>query len=120
MANFEIGGKEYELKLTYKGAKHLTAVGGNALEVVGKAMQGDMELFPHVVHACLIGQGEKYTYADVEQAIEEALENERLDLLGIMRISNEVVTESFFYKALVDKMMAGNKDAKKELDKLLK
>lgn len=120
MANFEIGGKQYELKLTYKGAKHLTAERGNPLEVVGKAMQGDLDLFPHIVHACLIGQGEQYTFADVEQAVEDALENERLDLLGIMRVSNEVVTESFFYKALVEKMMAGNKDAKKELDKLLK
>ena len=121
MANFTINGKEHELKLTYTGVKYLNGVvGGNALEVVGQAMQGDLDIFPHVVAAALKHTGENYTLNDVEQAIELAVEEERLDFRGIMQVSNEVISESFFYKAIMAKMMSENKDAKKALDKLLK
>ena len=121
MANFTINGKEHELKLTYKGVKYLNGiVGGNALEVVGQALQGDLDLFPHVISAALKHTEENYTLEDVEKAIEIALEEERLDFLGIMKLSNEVIGESFFYKAILTKTMAENKDAKKALDKLLK
>jgi len=121
MANFTINGKEHELKLTYTGVKYLNGiVGGNALEVVGQAMQGDLDIFPHVIAAALKHTGENYTQDDVEKAIEQATSEERLDLLGIMQLSNEVIAESFFYKAIMTKMMAENKDAKKALDKLLK
>lgn len=120
MANFEINGKEYELKLTYKGIKHLNSVSGSALETVGKAMQGDADFFPHIIHACLISAGEKYTLKQVEAAVEDALESERLDLLEIMRQSNEIVTDSFFFKALVTKMLADKPEVKKQMDELLK
>lgn len=121
MANFTINGKEQELKLTYAGVKYLNKVTeGGALSVVGQAMQGDADLFPHVIIAALKHTGEQYTLVDAEQAIEDAITEERLDFLGIMRLSNEVISESFFYKALMTKMMADNKEAKKALDKLLR
>ena len=121
MANFSINGKEHELKLTYTGVKYLNGVvGGNALEVVGKALQGDLDLFPHVIAAALKHTGENYTLADVEKAIELAVEEERLDFRGIMKLTNEVIAESFFYKEILAKVMTQNKDAKKALDNLLK
>ncbi len=119
MANFEINGKEYDLKLTYKGIKYLNGVSGSSLETVGKALQGDTDFFPHIIHACLISAGEKYTLKQVEAAIDDALENERLDLLGIMRQSNEIVTDSFFFKALVTKMLADKPEVQKQLNDLL-
>ena len=121
MANFTINGKEHELKLTWDSVKYLNKiVEGGSLAVVGQALQGDPDLLPHVISAGLKHTGEAYTLADVEQEIELAVTEERLDFLEIMRLSNEVITESFFYKALVTKMLAENKDAKKQLDRLLK
>jgi hypothetical protein len=121
MANFKINGKEHDLKLTYAGVKYLNKiVEGGALAVVGQAMQGDADLFPHIIAAGLKHTGLDHSLEDVEQAIEIAIEEERLDFLGIMRLSNEVISDSFFFKAIITKMMADNKDAKKALDKLLK
>ena len=121
MANFTINGKEHELKLTWEGVKYLNNVTeGGALAVVGKAMQGDADLFSHVISAALKHTKLNHSLADVDEAIGLAIEEERLDFLGVMRLSNEVITDSFFYKAMVTKMMADNKDAKKAYEKLLK
>lgn len=121
MANFTINGKEHELKLTYKGVKKLNGLyEGGTFEVLGKAMMGDLDTFPHIVQAALMHTDEYYTLDAVEHAIDEAMESESLDLDGIMRLSNEVVTQSFFYKATVTKLLADNKPAKKALEQLLK
>lgn len=121
MANFKINGKEHELKLTWLGVKYLNKVTeGGALAVVGQAMQGDADLFPHVISAALKHTELNHSLEDVDIAIGQAIEEERLDFLGIMRLSNEVISESFFYKTVVAKLMAENKDSKKALDKLLK
>ena len=120
MANFKINGKEHELKLTWAGVKYLNKVEeGGALAVVGQALQGDADLFPHVIAAALKHTELNHSIEDVEQAIELAVAEERLDFLEIMRLSNEIIGESFFYKTIIDKMMAENKDAKKQLAKLL-
>jgi len=121
MANFTINGKKQDLKLTFAGVNELNKkMEGGALEVVAKALQGDGDLLPHVLDAALKHTGENYTEADIMQAIEESFEEERLDLLGIMSLYSEVVSESFFYKAMVTKMLAENPEAKAALDKLLK
>lgn len=121
MANFTINGKEHELKLTYKGVKKLNGLyDGGAFAVLGKAMMGDLDTFPHIIQAALIHTDENYTLEAVEQAIDEAMDNESLDLDAIIRLSNEVVTQSFFYKATVNKLLADNKPAKKALEQLLK
>ena len=120
MATITIKGNELtDLKLTYKGIKYLNKITGGAFETVAQAMQGDVDLFPHIIHACLLGTDTKATLQEVEQAIEQALESENLDLLDVLRISNEVVTESFFFKATVTKMLADQKDAQKALKNLL-
>lgn len=120
MINFEINGKEYtDFKLTYKGIKYLNKITGGAFETVAKAMQGDLDLFPHIIYACVISEDKKITLRQVEEAIEKALEDEKLDLLGILRISNEIVTDSFFYKATVTKMLSNQTEATKALRDLL-
>ncbi|MBS4195328.1 tail assembly chaperone [Lederbergia citri] len=120
MATFEINGKEYELKITYAAVKRLNNVHeGGSFELIGKAIAGDFETFPHIVHAGLLHTGENFSFATIETAIEEAIENEKLSLDDVMRISNEVVTQSFFYKPTVDKLTKKNPEMKKALEELL-
>ncbi|MCG7345307.1 tail assembly chaperone [Sporosarcina sp. ACRSL] len=121
MATFTIGEKEHELKLTYAGVKKLNAIHeGGSFELIGKAMMGDLDTFPHIIQAALLHTGENYTFAQIERAIDEAIEGERLDMNDILRLSNEVITQSFFYKATVTKLMSKDKKAKAALDELLK
>lgn len=121
MARFEIKGKEHELKIDYKAVKYLNGLhSGGTFELIGKALMGDFDTFPHIVHAALFHTGEGHTLTDVEQAIEEAIAAERLDLDSILRISNEVITDNFFYRATATKLLAEDKQARKMLDKLLK
>ncbi|MED3649950.1 tail assembly chaperone [Heyndrickxia sporothermodurans] len=121
MARFEINGKDYELKLTYASVKHLDGLfEGGSLGVVGKAMSGDLNAFPHIVHAALFHTGENIALKDVEAAIEKLFEAEQLDLDVVLKLSNEVITESFFYKKTVTKLMAKNPEAMKELKELVK
>jgi Phage tail assembly chaperone protein, TAC len=120
MALFEMNGKEYELKLDFKSVKHLNGLyEGGALELIGKAMQGDLETFVRIVHAGLIHTGEKFTYKDVEKAIEEAFEAGKLDMEYVLKTSNEVVTNSFFYKKMTDKILAKDPKAANALKELL-
>lgn len=121
MATFTINGKEHEMKLTYAGVKKLNGVyEGGSFEIIGKAMMGDLDTFPHIVQAALLHTGENYSLTQIESAIDEAIESEKLDMTGILRVSNEVITQSFFYRATVEKLMAKDKAAKRALDDLLK
>lgn len=119
MTTFEINGKEYELKLTYKAIKYLNdAFEGGSYELIGRAIQGDIEAFPKIVHAGLFHTDEKFTYKAVEQRIEELIDNGELSLEDIAKISDKVVTQSFFYKATVDKLMKNNPEMKQALEQL--
>ena len=119
MATFEIDGKEYELKLTYKAIKQLDgSFDGGSYELIGRAIQGDIEAFPRIVHAALMHTGGNYSYKAVEKQIEKLIDEGELSLDGIAKISDEVVTQSFFYKATVDKLMANNPEMKKALEQL--
>lgn len=120
MATFEIGGKEYDLKLNYAAVKRLNNLyEGGSFELIGKAMQGDFDTFPHIVHAALLHTGENFTLQTVEDAIGELIEAEKLSFDDVLRISNEVVTQSFFYKPTVDKMTKKNPEMKQALEQLL-
>lgn len=120
MATFEINGKEHELKLTYASVKRLNNVHeGGSFELIGKAMQGDFETFPHIIHAGLLHTGEDYSFKTVEEAIEQAFADEKISLDDIIKISNEVVTQSFFYKPTVTKLTKQNPEMKKALEQLL-
>src|SRR5690625_5186043 len=106
MATFEIDGKEYELKITYEAVKRLNnAFEGGSYELIGRAIAGDLEAFPIIIHAALIHTGEKFTLKKVESAIEELISKEALTFEDVQKLSNEVVTESFFFKRTVQKLM---------------
>lgn len=120
MATFEINGKEYELKITFEAVKRLNnAFKGGSYEVIGKAIAGDFEAFPIIVHAGLMHTGENFTLKQVQQAIEDLFSAEAITLDDIQRISNEVVSESFFYKPTVKKMMNKNPEMKKAYEQLM-
>lgn len=119
MANFEIKGKEYELKITYKAVKYLNSqFKGGSYEVIGKALSGDLEAFPVIIKAGLIHTEENFTTKEIEKAIEEAVDSESLSLEDITNINKEVVTDSFFYKATVEKLVSQNPEMKKALEQL--
>lgn len=105
MATFEINEKEYELKLTYKAIKYLNdQYEGGSHEVIGRAVQGDFDLFPKIVYAGLFHTDEKFTLKKIEDRIEELVDNEELTLEDITKICNDVTTKSFFYKPTVKKL----------------
>lgn len=119
MAVFEINGKEYELKLTYKAIKRLNnAFEGGSYEVIGKAIAGDLEAFPIIVHAALLHTGENFSIKTVEEEIESLVDSEKLTMEDIAKICDEVVAQSFFYKATVTKMMKNNPEMKKAIEQL--
>ena len=119
MATFEINGKEYELKLTYQAIKRLNnAFEGGSYEVIGKAIQGDFEAFPIIVHAALLHTGENISFKSVEKEIESLIDAEKLSMEDITKVCDEVVTQSFFYKTTVDKLMKANPEMKKALEQL--
>jgi Phage tail assembly chaperone protein, TAC len=120
MATFEINGKEHELKLTFKAVRYLNSLyDGGAYALIGKAIMGDLDTFVHIVHAGLMHTGENFKLKDVEKAIEDLFEAEKLDQDEVTRISNEVVTGSFFYKKTVDKLLKDNPQAKKAIETLM-
>lgn len=119
MATFEINGKEYELKLTYQAIKRLNnAFEGGSYEVIGKAIQGDFEAFPIIVHAALLHTGENISLKAVEKEIESLIDNEKISMEDIAKVCDEVVTQSFFYRPTVDKMMKANPEMKQALEQL--
>ncbi len=119
MANFEVDGKEYELKLNYKAIQYLNKTQeGGSYGLIGKAIQGDFETFPHIVHAGLFHTDEKIPLKKVEAEIEKLISEEKLSLEDIMRICDEVVTQSFFYRATVQKMIKQNPELGKALEQL--
>ena len=119
MATFEVNGKEYELKLTFKAVRHLNGLyEGGAYALIGKAIMGDLDAFVNIVHAALLHTGENFALKDVETAIEQLYEAEKLDQDSVTKICNEVVVNSFFYKKTVDKLLRDNPQAKKALETL--
>lgn len=119
MVTFEIDGKEYELKLTYKSIKYLNSkFEGGSYELIGRAIQGDIDSFPLIVHAALFHTGENISYKKVEEAIENLIDNEKLSLEDITKICDEIVTQSFFYKKTVDKLLKQNPEMKAAIEQL--
>lgn len=119
MVTFEINDKEYELKLTYKSIKYLNdAFEGGSYDLIGRAISGDIEAFPRIVHAALFHADEKFTLKKIESHIEELIDNGKLSLEDIVEIGDKVVTQSFFYKATVDKMMRNSPEMRAALEQL--
>lgn len=120
MTTFTIDEKEYELKLTYESVKRLNKeFEGGSFELIGKAISGDFEAFPVIIHAALLHTGEKITQKKVEEQIGVLFEKEELTLETIQKLSNEVISESFFYKPTVEKLMKQNPEMKKAYEQLM-
>src|SRR5690625_1020796 len=120
MAVFEIDGKEYELKITFEAVKRLNnAFEGGSYELIGKAISGDFEAFPTIIHAALLHTGENFSKKKIDETIEKQFENEAITFEAIQRLTNEVVTESFFYKPTVAKLMKQNPEMKKAYEQLM-
>ncbi|MFS0786063.1 tail assembly chaperone [Shouchella sp. 1P09AA] len=119
MSTIVLQGKEYELKLTMESVKYLNRViQGGPMGIIGKAMMGDLEAFPQIVHAGLFHCEKEFSLKDVEAEIEQAMMNEQLDSDVIYKISNKVVTESFFFRNQAKKLVADNPEAAKALEML--
>lgn len=119
MATFTIEGKEYDLKLTYKSIKRLnSAFEGGSYELIGKAIQGDFEAFPVIVHAALLHTNENFSLKKVEDTFEALVDGEEMSMDNVAKISDEVVTQSFFYKETVDKLMKNNPEMQEALEQL--
>lgn len=119
MATFKINGKEYELKLTYKGIKQLnSSFEGGSYEVLGRAIVGDFEAFPIIVHAALLHTGENFSLKTIEKEIKKLIDNEQLSMQDVAKICDEVVTQSFFYKATAEKLIKSNPEMKHALEML--
>ncbi|MDQ0270721.1 tail assembly chaperone [Cytobacillus purgationiresistens] len=120
MAMFEVGQKEYELKLGFKSVKHLEGLyEGGSLGFVGVAMSGSLEVFADVIHAGLFHTGESLSKETVEQAIEKAFNDGKIDLEYIHKTINEVVLESFFFAKVVKNMKAKNPEVFEQLNEIL-
>jgi hypothetical protein len=121
MARFEMKGKEYELKLTFESVKYLNSIyEGGSLGLIGHALSGDLDTFVHVIHAGLFHAGEHFALKDVEKEIEALFAEEKFDLDYALKLINEVVAESFFYKKTVAKLLAKSPQAKATMDEILK
>src|SRR5699024_3733193 len=116
MAVFNIDGKEFELRLTYKAVKHLNGLfEGGAYEIVGKAVSADLVASANDIHAALTRTGKYVAIKEVEHAIESAIDGAVLAFDDISKIPDQVVTQSFFLKATVTKMMERNPEMAKAL-----
>ncbi|MBC1286888.1 hypothetical protein HB818_14075 [Listeria booriae] len=118
MAQFEINGKEYDLKLTFDSIDYLNNDEGGALGLVGQVFTGDLKTYVKIVYAGLKHTGENFTYDDIRKEVEAQIEAEKLDLDKIMKDGNEIVANSFFYKKTVNKLLK-NEEAKAAMEQLL-
>ena len=120
MARFAIGKEDYELKLTFESVKHLNAqFSGGALELVGRAVSGDLDTYVKIVHAGLFHTGKNIGIQTVEEELMKQFEAEKLDLQTVLSQSHEIVTNSFFYRPTLEKLLAKDPNAKAQLDLLL-
>lgn len=111
---FNVKGKEYELKLDYQGVKYLNKLyEGGTFELISKAIMGDFDTFPHIVKAALIHTKKNFTVADIEAEVDRMITAEELDMDGIIKMSNKLVNDNFFYKATVGKLLKDNPEAQK-------
>lgn len=119
MATFTMNGKEYDLKITWKAAQYLNKhIANGTMGVIGAALQGDLDAFPHIVHASLFHHGENFAFADVVKAIEEGAESGDIDAAFVFNVGSEVVAESFFYKKLMENVLKEKPEALEQLKSL--
>lgn len=118
---FEINDREYEVKLTLQSIKYLNGLSnGGAYELVGKVLAGDINTFENIIYAGLFHTGENIKKKDVQNAIEEKIENQEINLKYMHKTGHHLVAEHFFFEETVSDMMKQNPEVKKQLEGLLK
>lgn len=121
MQRFTIKGEEHEIKLTLESIKYLSGLNeGAALALIGKALVGDIDTYENIVYAGLFHTDKGFTKKDVQEEIENAIAEERLDLDTINSTCYAVVADNFFYKKTVEKMFKDDPKAKAQIEKLMK
>lgn len=125
---FEIEGKEYELKLTYKAISEINKkYKGGAQEIVSVAMLGDLEIFEDAIYYGLLHTEQGFTREKIQVALEKLMEKQVLTQEYIKKVIQEVITDHFFYQATAQKMKAKmlqkvekeNPDSKEMMEDLL-
>jgi len=105
---FEINGEEHELKITWEGAKRLNdyfgGEDGGAMAVIGHAIQGDLETIPKVIQSALMHTGKRFPLKTIEEELAKLVDGGKVDLYDLLKMSKEVVADSFFYKKAWEKM----------------
>lgn len=120
MARFEVQGKEYELKITFDSIKHLNGLHqGGAMELIGKVFTGDLDTFVNIVYASLFHTEKNFTLKTIEKEVETLFIKGTLDLDFIVKTGNELISNSFFYKKMVEKMLAQDPRAAKQMKQIL-
>jgi hypothetical protein len=120
MAKFEMNGKEYEVKLDFKAVSDINKKYDSALSFVGEVMQGNFDAFIDVIYFGLYHTGEGFTRKQIEKEIQQKFENEELDLDYILVTGNEVVTDNFFFRKTVNKMMKSDPTMKEQMETIYK
>lgn len=121
MVFFEVEGKEYELKMTFKSVQHLNGLyQGGAMEVIGKAFLQDLELFTRIVHAALFHTQMNFSYKTIEEEVEKKFDAEQLTTEYIQDVLNAMVLDHFFYRQMVEKVKKADKRMEAALDILTK
>lgn len=120
MAVFEIDGQEYDVKLNIEAINKINKKHDSALSFVGEVMQGNLDVFIDVIHFGLLHTGKGFTRKQVQEEFEKKFANEEIDLDYILVTGNEVVTDNFFFRKTVNKMMASDPEMKKQADLIYK
>lgn len=118
---FEIDGKEYELKITHESIKHLNKSEDNGVYgLLGNILKAEFNTYLNVVYAGLLHTKEGFTKEKVENAVYEKIEKQELDFDTIQKTMYHLVAENFFYKATMNKLLAKEPEAKKQIEELMK
>lgn len=120
MATFEINGKEYQIKLNIEAINKINEKHDSALSFVGEVMQGNLDVFIDVIHFGLLHTGEGFTRKTIQEEFDKKFESEEIDLDYILVTGNEVVTDNFFFRKTVNKMMKSDPEIKKQMDQIYK
>ncbi|PEK78341.1 hypothetical protein COI63_25385 [Bacillus toyonensis] len=121
MPMFEVQGNEYELQINFKSVKYLNSLyDGGALQLLGKVITGDLDTFVHIAHAALFHTEKNFALKTIESEIEKQFMEGKLDLNFVMNTANDIISNSFFYKQTMEKMLSTDPRLKAQLDLLLK
>jgi len=120
MAEFEVNGKSYEVKLNLEAINKINKKHNSALEFVGEVMQGNLDVFIDVIHLGLLHTKEGFTRKTIQEEFDKKFEKEEIDLDYILVTGNEVVTDNFFFRKTVNKMMKSDPKLKEQMDTIYK